>query len=69
MILNMKALRVNAGLNQADAAAALGVSRQTLAKWENGKTSISAKRIIDIAELYKCQPADIFNAESVRKSE
>jgi len=49
--LSLSALRVNKGMTQQDVADRLGVSRQTVAKWENGE-SVSELVIYALAYLY-----------------
>lgn len=51
--LSLKAARVNANLQQKEAAARLGISNRTLGKWENGKTVVPADKIVAICNLYK----------------
>lgn len=55
----MRALRINAGLTQEQAAKALGVSRVTIWKWEAHKGYPSIKKLAQMAELYKA-PLDSF---------
>lgn len=50
--ITIRAARVNAGLQQKDAAEKLGVSNKTLGKWENGETFPPADKIPVICELY-----------------
>lgn len=57
--ISLKAARVNAGLSQKAAAKALGVSNQTLCKWENGKTFPDAKQIAALCELYGVSYDDV----------
>ena len=61
--ISLKALRVNAGLTQTDAAKVLGVSRMTLSRWESGETYPRADNILKLAALYKCEPADFLIKE------
>lgn len=46
-------LRRQAGLSQEDAAAALGVSRQTISRWENGASVPTGENLRAIARLYE----------------
>ena len=48
----LQQLRMDAGLTQEQAAEALGVTRQTVSNWENGKTWPDIRNIVDISELY-----------------
>ena len=60
MKVSLKALRVNAGLNQKDAADAIGVNRATILSWETNKTSPTALQLMRLCELYHCEIGDIF---------
>lgn len=50
--MSLKAARVNAGLDQKTAAAALGVSPKTLGDWENYVSYPRTDMIPKICELY-----------------
>lgn len=50
--ITLKAARVNAGLIQREAAKRIGVRRETLNRWENGKGFPSPKQIDSICEVY-----------------
>lgn len=63
MKIKLKALRVNAELNQAQAAEKLGITKRTLQKWEDYETSPTAVQLSRIAELYGCTLDDIFIPE------
>lgn len=63
MKIKLKALRVNAELNQAQAAEKLGITKRTLQKWEAYETSPTAVQLSRIAELYGCTLDDIFIPE------
>ena len=67
--LKMKALRVNAGLSQGDAAKALSVSPKTLQNWENYITFPSALQLVEMCRLYGCNLNDIFFFFFLAKSE
>lgn len=49
--ITLKAARVNAGLSQEKLAKILGVSKTTVNKWENAKTSISASHFQKLSDL------------------
>ena len=53
MEITLAAARVNAGLTQTEAAAAIGVSQVTISNWETGKTSPKMSIVPIIADLYK----------------
>ena len=59
MALTLKALRVNAGMKQEDAAKMLDVSVKTLCSWERGETFPNVKQITKIEGLYKVSYSDI----------
>lgn len=59
MAFTLKALRINAGLDQKAAAEVIGVTPETLGSWERGKTFPSVPQINKIEELYKVSYADI----------
>lgn len=42
------------GYTAQEAATRLGVSITTLGSWENGKTSPTAQRLIQLCKLYEC---------------
>lgn len=52
MAFTLKALRVNAGLDQKTAAEKLGITPETLGNWENCKTYPNVKQIAALEELY-----------------
>lgn len=57
--ISLKAARVNAGFSQKAAAKALGISNQTLCKWEKGKAFPNAKQIAALCKLYGVSYDDI----------
>ena len=59
MALTLKALRINAGLDQKEAAARLNVAPETLSKWERALTFPTVKQINAIEKLYGVTYADI----------
>lgn len=48
----IKDARLSAGLTQENAAEALGVSRQTISNWENGKTYPDIVSVVKMSDLY-----------------
>lgn len=50
--MSLKAWRINAKLNQTEAATELGVSQKTLSNWENGITYPDQQAIEKICKLY-----------------
>ena len=59
MKVSIKAMRVNAGLNQKDAAKCLGVNQATLTSWELNKTYPDAGYLMSLCNLYGCTLDDI----------
>lgn len=59
MAITLKALRVNAGLDQKSAAAYIGVTPETLGSWENAKSFPNVKQISRIEKLYNTTYSDI----------
>lgn len=58
---NLLALRKLHKFSQEEAASRIGVSRQALAKWENGDTSPDINNCIALAELYNVSLDDLVN--------
>ncbi len=50
--ISLAAARVNAKMTQNEAAAALGVSNQTICNWENGKAEPTISQARKLSELY-----------------
>lgn len=59
MKMTLKALRVNAGLKQAEVARQLGICVATLRSYEGGKTSPDASMGDRFCKLYNCSFDDI----------
>ncbi|MBP5298666.1 MAG: helix-turn-helix transcriptional regulator [Lachnospiraceae bacterium] len=59
MAMTLKALRVNKGLDQKTAAEFIGITPETLGKWEQGKTFPNVPQITKIEELYSVSYSDI----------
>ena len=55
-----EAARVNAGLQQQEAAKALGISKQTLGSYEKYRTFPNADLMMKMANLYRRKPELIF---------
>ena len=73
MAISMRAARVNAELTQAEAAKIIGVSPNTISRWEQGITSPTFKYIRPIVEAYGLKsfediiflPPDNANSEQI----
>ena len=59
MAITLKALRVNAGLDQKTAADRLGVTPETLSSWERARSFPNVPQIMKIENLYGVRYADI----------
>lgn len=59
MGITLEAARVNAGYKQAEAAEKLGITPETLSRWEKGKSFPTVPQITKIEELYHLSYADI----------
>lgn len=57
---NIRQLRLARGFSQADLAEKMGVHRQRISEWENGKVSPTADSIIKTAIALGIEPADLF---------
>jgi transcriptional regulator with XRE-family HTH domain len=57
--LTLKALRVNKGYSQADAARELGIAVSTLSSWEQGKTFPDVEHIKKIENFYSTEYKNI----------
>ena len=52
--MNIEALRLSKSLTQKELADTLGVSRSTVAMWESGRASPTAKKMTAIAGVFGC---------------
>lgn len=59
MKITLKAARVNAGYTQGKAAAAMGVSKDTVSNWERGKSFPNAPQIRAIESVYSVSFDDL----------
>ena len=50
--ITLKAARANLNLTQTEAAKRLGVSKDTLSNWENGRTSPNVEKFRLIEQIY-----------------
>lgn len=56
---NFKRARLLAGMNQADLAEILGVSRNSIHKWESGECMPKAKRLKEVASALQTTVAEL----------
>lgn len=59
-MLNLKELRLNAGLTQAEVAKKMHVSQAAVHRWEAGDTRIARKHHKGLARLYKVKVEELF---------
>lgn len=59
MGMTLKALRVNAGLDQREAAEKIGITPETLSNWERAKSFPNVPQICKIEALYNTSYSDI----------
>lgn len=59
MSITLKAARVNAGLSREDAARKIGVSKDTISKWERGQSFPNTKYIPQIEKAYNLEYKDL----------
>lgn len=52
--MSLKAQRKKAKLSQQELGNKLGISDAAVAQWESGKTMPTAKRLIEMANLFNC---------------
>ena len=55
----LKENRVRCQMTQEFVAETLGVSRQSVSKWENGSSDPNTSNLIALAKLYKISPEDL----------
>lgn len=63
----LRTARKQSGMTQEQAAEAIGVSRQTLSNWENGKTYPDIVSVIKISDLYAVSLDRLLKEESAMK--
>lgn len=59
----LQAARTESGMTQEQTAAHIGVTRQTLSSWENGKTYPDIVSLIKLSDLYRLSLDDLLNRE------
>lgn len=69
MKVSLKAMRVNAEMNQKEVARYIGISPATLVSWENNYTAPDALQLAKLCLLYGCNMDDIFLPDKLAKSE
>lgn len=64
----LKELRTKKGLSQEKLAEQLGVSRQSVSKWEQGYAVPSSDNVLELSKLYGISADDILNCEMPREN-
>lgn len=62
-------MRKKAALSQEQVAEVLGVTRQTVSKWETDQTTPDFDKIIPISKLYNVSVNELFGEETKKKQE
>ena len=58
---NIKHYRTESKMTQEFVAESIGVSRQSVSKWENGVTDPSTSNLISLSELFNIEVQDLLN--------
>lgn len=66
--ITLAAARINRSLTQAELAEKIGVSRQAIFDWENGKRSIRPVNLYAICKALDVSEDDILLPETITKS-
>ena len=69
MVENLPTLRARLGLNQAELANMLGITRQTLSKWENGLSVPDAQLLLKLAEILEVSVAQLLEGSTETNEE
>ena len=64
----LKDHRMRCSMTQEFVAEALGVSRQSVSKWENGTADPSTSNLLKLAKLYGNSPEDLIRAVQTEQS-
>lgn len=66
---NLKNIRKTNGLSQEAFAESLGVSRQSVSKWELGEAYPEMEKMLKICEIYKCNINELLNENIIDKND
>lgn len=66
--VSLKALRVNAKMNQKEVSRMMNISPATLISWENNHTAPDALQLSKLCSIYSCTMDDIFLPDKLAKS-
>jgi transcriptional regulator with XRE-family HTH domain len=61
VLLNLKQLRLSAGITQQRLAEMLDVTHATIQRWENGLRDMPSSKVIQVAAALGCHPGELFN--------
>lgn len=65
--ITARAARYNINLTADEAAARVGVKKQSLLNWETGKTKVPFDKVLKLCELYGLKPDEIVFKLDIRK--
>ena len=68
IFINLKELRINAGLTQEAAAKMLDLEQSAISHWEQGNTFPLRKKWVHLARIYRCNVYDIETARKERNN-
>jgi len=63
--LRLREYRNKSGMSQRDIAKLLGITQAYYWKWENKKSSPDAKQIMQLCNIFKCSPNELFGFRGV----
>lgn len=64
-VLKLKEFRKKFKMSQRDVAQALNMSQQGYWRWENGTAFPNGEKILEMCELFRCTPNDLFGFRGV----
>ena len=63
--LRLKAYRIKLGMSQREVSDMMKITQAYYWKWEKGKSFPNAQQIIELCEIFKCTPNDLFGVHGV----
>ena len=67
MVAQIKILRNEARLTQAELAEMLGTTQQTIARWESGKSEPNITALKDLAMIFGCSVGDLLEMSEYQR--
>ncbi|MFA6801012.1 MAG: helix-turn-helix transcriptional regulator [Acholeplasmataceae bacterium] len=64
-VLRLKEFRESLKMTQRDVSQAMKITQGAYWKWETGKATPNPKQILQLCELFKCSPNDLFGFKGV----